>query len=427
MSARLTRRQTLGYAGAALSAPLLSAPALAQGSAHVVVIGGGFGGASAARSLRRVAPDIRVTLVTDAPEFSTCPFSNLVIAGLREISEITFSYDALRAEGVEVRVDPAAALAPDRREVVLQSGDRLAYDRAIVSPGIDFVWDALPGGNPGMAASLPHAWKAGAQTLMLRDQIQAMPEGGTVIIAPPDNPFRCPPGPYERASLVAHYLSQHNPSAKVLIVDGKNQFSKQSLFTEGWEALYPGMISFVPFSDHGGLSAIDAGARRIETYFESFEADVINLIPPQSAASIVRDAGLTGTGLWCEIDGLTFESREAEHVHVIGDAAIVGDMPKSGFSASTQGKACAHAVAALLAQRTPERAYLMNTCYSLVGPEYGISVAGVYRSETGNNRLSSLPDSGGTSEAGDLPQLRRDEADYARGWYANITQELFGA
>jgi len=427
MNTRLTRRQTLGFAGAVLSVPMLSAPALAQGSAHVVVIGGGFGGAAAARALRRIAPQIRVTLVTESAEFATCPFSNLVIAGLRELSEITFSYDALRAEGVEVWVDPAAALEPDRREVVLQSGDRLSYDRAIVSPGIDFVWGALPGGNPEMAATLPHAWKAGAQTLLLRDQIRAMPEGGTVIIAPPDNPFRCPPGPYERASLVAHYLSQHNPSAKVLIVDGKNQFSKQSLFMEGWEALYPGMISFVPFSDHGGLSGIDATARRIDTFFESFEADVINLIPPQSAASIVRNAGLTGSGLWCEIDGLTFESREAEHVHVIGDAAIVGDMPKSGFSASTQGKACAHAVAALLAQRAPERAYLMNTCYSLVGPDYGISVAGTYKSETGNNRLSSLPDSGGTSEPGDLPQLRRDEANYARGWYANITQELFGA
>ncbi|GKY89561.1 NAD(P)/FAD-dependent oxidoreductase [Sinisalibacter aestuarii] len=426
MTRDLTRRQAIGITGAALGSPFLAAPLYAQSSGHVVVIGGGFGGASAARTLRRVAPGISVTLLVDAAEFTTCPFSNLVIGGLRDISDIRFSYDALRSEGVDVRVDPATALDPAAREVVLQSGDRLSYDRAIVSPGIDFRWDALPGVSADVAETLPHAWKAGAQTLLLRDQIQAMPEGGTVIIAPPDNPFRCPPGPYERASLIAHYLSQHNPTAKVLIVDGKDKFSKQGLFMAGWQALYPGMISFIPFAEHGGLKEIDAGAKRIDTYFESFSADVINLIPPQSAASIALEAGLTGTGMWCEIDGLTFESREAENVHVIGDAAIVGDMPKSGFSAATQGKVCAHAIATLLAGNAPERGYLMNTCYSLVAPDYGISVAGVYQSDD-DNRLSSLPGTGGTSEAGDHPQLRRDEADYARGWYASITQELFGA
>lgn len=426
MTRELTRRQALGVTGAALGTSLLAAPVYAQGTAQVVVIGGGFGGASAARTLRRVAPSVNVTLVVDAETFTTCPFSNLVIGGLIDISQIRFSYDALRAEGIDVRVDPATALDTDGREVVLQSGDRLAYDRVIVSPGIDFRWDALPGVGAEAAETLPHAWKAGEQTLRLRDQIQAMPEGGTVIIAPPDNPFRCPPGPYERASLIANYLSRNNPTAKILIVDGKDKFSKQGLFMEGWEKLYPGMIRFVPFAEHGGLKEIDAGARKIDTYFETFTADVINLIPPQSAAAIARDAGLTGTGMWCEIDGLSFESREAANVHVIGDAAIVGDMPKSGFSAATQGKVCAHAVAALLSGNAPERGYLMNTCYSLVAPDYGISVAGVYQSDD-DDRLSSLPGTGGTSEAGDRPQLRQDEADYARGWYASITRELFGA
>ncbi|MXY35012.1 MAG: cytochrome C [Boseongicola sp. SB0676_bin_33] len=423
----LTRRQALGFAGAALTAPILATPARAKADARVVVIGGGFGGTAAARAMRRIMPEVAVTLVTDAPDFATCPFSNLVIGGLRDMSEIRFSYDALHNDGVEVRVDPAAALDPAGRNVTLQSGDRLPYDRAIVSPGIDFRYDALPGVGPEVADRLPHAWKAGAQTILLRDQIRSMPQGGTVIIAPPDNPFRCPPGPYERASLIASYLSRHNPAAKIVIIDGKDKFSKQGLFMEGWQALYPGMIDFVPFSDHGGLKAIDADARRIETYFGDFKGDVINLIPPQQAAAIVLDAGLGGSGLWCEIDGLTFEAREAAHVHVIGDAAIVGDMPKSGFAAATQGKACAHAVAALLEGRDPPRGILMNTCYSLVGPEYGISVAGVYRSAPDTNRLASLPGSGGTSAAGDLPELRRDEADYARGWYANLTQELFGA
>ncbi len=427
MSGQISRRKVLGLSGALLGAPLLSAPVKAQGTAHVVVIGGGFGGAAAARTLRRIAPEINVTLVVDAPLFTTCPFSNTVIGGLRELSEIQFSYDALRAEGVDVRVDPAVGLDSEGRVVTLQSGDVLNYDKVIVSPGIDFRWDVLPDVTSAVADTLPHAWKAGEQTILLRDQIRSMPEGGTVIIAPPDNPFRCPPGPYERASLVAHYLSQHNPTAKILIVDSKDTFSKQGLFMEGWEALYPGMITFVPFAEHAGISAIDAGARRIETYFDTFEGDVINLIPPQSAASIALDAGLAGTGYWCEIDGLTFESREAGNVHVIGDAAIVGDMPKSGFSASTQGKACAHAVAALLADRSPERAILMNTCYSLVGPDYGISVAGVYQSASDTNNLSSLPGTGGTSATGDLPDLRRDEAAFARSWYANLTKELFGA
>ncbi len=427
MTGRVTRRQALGLSGALLGAPLLGKPSVAQAVGRVVVVGGGFGGAAAARTLRRVAPQISVTLIVDSPVFTTCPFSNTVIGGLRELSEIQFSYDGLAAEGVDIRVDPATAIDPAGQKVALQSGDVLAYDRAILSPGIDFRFDALPGVGSDVAQTLPHAWKAGDQTVLLRDQIRAMPMGGTVIIAPPDNPFRCPPGPYERASMIAHYLTQHNPTAKILIVDAKDKFSKQGLFTAGWEALYPGMISFVPFSEHGGIKGIDVGAKRIETYFGDFTADVINLIPPQSAARVALDAGLAGTGLWCDIDGLTFEALEAEKIHIIGDAAIVGDMPKSGFSASTQGKACAHAVAALMDDRTPERAFLMNTCYSLVGPDYGISVAGVYQSEAGNNRLSSLPGTGGTSAAGDLPDLRRDEANFARGWYANLTQELFGA
>lgn len=425
MSRKVTRRQAFRMSGAILGAPLLASSARAQDRAKVVVIGGGFGGASAARALRRVAPDIGVTLLVDNEVFTTCPFSNMVIGGLRELTEIQFSYDALRADGIDVRVDPANGIDAEAKTISTRSGESLGYDRAIVSPGIDFRYDALPDVDPSVAAVLPHAWKAGEQTILLRDQIRAMPQGGTVLIAPPDNPFRCPPGPYERASLIAHYLSVHNPSAKILIVDGKDKFSKQSLFMAGWEALYPGMITFVPFSEHAGIKAIDAQGRRLETFFGSFDADVINLIPPQSAANIAIDSGLAGSGNWCDINGLTFESAIAPDVHVIGDAAIVGDMPKSGFSASTQGKACAHAVAALLAERDPERALLMNTCYSLVGPDYGISVAGVYQSASDGDRLSSLPGTGGTSEAGDLPALRQDEAAFARGWYANLTQELF--
>ena len=427
MNRAVSRRAAMSLLGASALAGSAVSPAIANGRSSVVIIGGGFGGAAAARALHRIAPGVAVKLVVDAAQFVTCPFSNMVIAGMHDLSDISFSYAALAAEGVEVRVDTAVSIDPNAHQVTLASGDVLVYDRAILSPGIDLLYETLPGVEADVSQILPHAWKAGAQTALLRDQIQSMPQGGTVIIAPPDNPFRCPPGPYERASLIAHYLAQYNTTAKILIVDGKNNFSKQALFMEGWEKLYPGMISFVPFSDHGGIKQIDASARRIDTYFESFTADVVNLIPPQSAGAIARNAGLTGTGLWCEIDGLTFESREAADVHVIGDAAIVGDMPKSGFSASTQGKVCAHAVAALLAGRTPERGLLMNTCYSLVSPDYGISVAGVYQSDIETRRLSSLPGTGGSSPVGNLPQQRQDEATFARGWYANLTQELFGA
>lgn len=425
MNGKWTRRKAIGLSAGIAATPLLAAPAQASKTADVVVVGGGFGGVSAARALRRIAPGIRVTLIVDSEVFVTCPFSNTVIGGLRDLSEISFNYKNLTADGIEVRVDPARAIDPEARKISLRSGEILGYDRLILSPGIDFRWDGLPGGHPEMAALLPHAWKAGDQTVLLRDQIRAMPAGGTVIIAPPDNPFRCPPGPYERASLIAHYLSQHNPTAKILIIDGKDKFSKQGLFMAGWEQLYPGMISFIPFSDHAGIKEIVASEKRISTFFSDFEADVINLIPPQSAAAIALEAGLAGDGQWCDIDGLSFESKLASHIHIIGDAAIVGDMPKSGFSAATQGKACAHAVAALLSDRAPERALLMNTCYSLVGPEYGISVAGVYQSNNQDNRLSSLPGTGGTSEAGDQPALRQSEADFARGWYANLTEEMF--
>ena len=427
MGRGVTRRNAIRISTALLGAPFLAAPARAQAAAHVAIVGGGFGGVSAARTLRRIAPDIQVTLIVDDDQFVTCPFSNMVIGGLRELSEISFSYDALVADGITVRVDPAIGIDAASRVISLRSGDSVTYERAIMSPGIDFRWDALPDVGPSTAETLPHAWKAGAQTILLRDQIRAMPQGGTVVIAPPDNPFRCPPGPYERASLIANYLSQFNPTAKIIIVDGKDKFSKQGLFMAGWDQLYPGMITFVPFSEHAGIKAIDPEGKRLSTFFEDFEADVINLIPPQRAADIAVDAGLTGSGHWCDIDGLTFESKEAENIHVLGDAAIVGDMPKSGFSATTQGKACAHAVAALLSDREPERAILMNTCYSLVGPDYGISVAGVYRSNSDDNRLSSLPGTGGTSEAGDLPDLRVDEAEFAKSWYANMTKELFGA
>ena len=421
----MTRRQTLALSTTVMSGFLMGAPALAQGRARVVIVGGGFGGAAAARRLRRVDPDVDVTLVTEAAEFTTCPFSNLVIAGERTIESITFGYGALADEGIRIVVGRATAIDPAARLVRMEDGAALAFDRLVLSPGIEMKYDRVPGYSKALEEVMPHAWKAGAQTILLRDQLAALPQGGTVLIAVPNNPYRCPPGPYERASLMAHALSRTNPTAKIIILDAKDSFSKQSLFVQGWEALYPGMISYVPFADNGGILEVDGGEMTITTAFETFKGDVVNFVPPQSAPQFVQDAGLTGEGEWCTVDQATFESADVPGVHVLGDAAIVGDMPKSGFSAAVQGGVCAHVLAALLRDRVPERGVLLNTCYSLVSPGYGISVAGVYRvAEDGH--LKSVEGSGGTSPVEATPEFRAAEADHARSWYATLTTALFG-
>lgn len=420
-----TRRTALGLGAAFLGTSLIGAPSYAQGKAKVVVIGGGFGGASAARTLRQIAPELEVTLLVSAAEFVTCPFSNLVIAGELPMTAITHGYDALLAEGVTVRQALAKEIDEARKVVVLEDGAELPFDRAIVSPGIDLKYGAVPGYDEAAAELLPHAWKAGSQTELLRDQLAAMPAGGTFLMGVPDNPYRCPPGPYERASLVAHYLSKHNPTAKIIIVDAKDSFSKQSLFVQGWEARYPGMITYVPFSQNGGITEVDAGAKMIRTTFEDFQGDVVNFIPPQKAAGIAAASGLTGTGEWCQINQATFESAFVPGVHVLGDAAIVGDMPKSAFSASVQGRVCAHVVAALLKGEAVPSGVLLNTCYSLVAPDYGISVAGLYRVNA-EGMLKSVEGTGGNSPADAGPDLRAAEAGYARDWYQGLTQQIFG-
>lgn len=420
----LTRRQAI-VLSTAFTGGFLAAPALAAGGAKVVVVGGGFGGASAARELKAIDPAIEVTLVVDADSFSTCPFSNLVIAGAAPMSSITFGYEGLAAAGVMIRRGVAERIDAERKVVVLADGEELPFDRAIVSPGIALKFDAVPGYDEAAAELMPHAWKAGSQTELLRDQLAAMPAGGTFLMSVPDNPYRCPPGPYERASLVAWYLSRNNPTGKVVIVDGKDSFSKQSLFEQAWETLYPGMITHVPFAESGGVLEVNAEAREVVTPFETFKGDVVNFIPPQRAAAVASASGLTGTGDWCQIDQATFESVVAPGVHVLGDAAIVGDMPKSGFSASVQGNVCAHVVAALLREESPPSGVLLNTCYSLVAPDYGISVAGVYRIN-GEGLLKSVEGSGGNSPLEVDSGFRQAEADHAHSWYETMTGRIFG-
>jgi NADPH-dependent 2,4-dienoyl-CoA reductase/sulfur reductase-like enzyme len=421
----VTRRDSLRLAGAAALTGLLVRPSWAQAAPKVVVIGAGYGGAAAARYLRRIAPEIEVTLVEQDASFVTCPFSNTVLGGIGGMTDITFGFDALRADGVKLVTGRAEAIDADARTVTLADGSTLAYDRLIASPGIDIKFGAIAGYDEAAAEIMPHAWKAGPQTALLRAQLEAMDDGGTVIIAPPANPFRCPPGPYERASLIAAYLTASKPKSKIIILDAKDSFSKQGLFLAAWEELYPGMIQWVPFGEGGEVASVDPATMTVETLFDTYTADVINIIPPQRANRLVDSAGLTGAGEWCEVDGATMESRGVPGIHLVGDAIISGDMPKSGFSAAAQGRVCAYAVAALLRDQAPPSPSMINTCYSLVAADYGISVADVYRVDA-DGAIKKVDGAGGASPADADRTFRKNEADYARGQYASLTADLFG-
>ncbi|MGD9614519.1 MAG: FCSD flavin-binding domain-containing protein [Alphaproteobacteria bacterium] len=421
-----TRRRFLQHAALALAGatafPLR--PALAQGAAgRVVVIGGGFGGASCARALKALAPDLTVTLVEPNTTFTACPFSNLVIAGLRELSQQQFAYDKL-GDDIAVVKQTASGVDPQTRAVTLADGARLPYDRLVMAPGIDLRWDALPGYSEAASERMPHAWKAGEQTMLLRRQLDAMEDGGLVVMSAPANPFRCPPGPYERASLTAFYLKTRKPRSKLILLDAKDAFSKQRLFQNAWKKLYPDIIEWVPLSSGGKVTWVDPAALTLATDFQTYKAAVANVIPPQKAGHIAALAGVADRTGWCPIDPATFESRLQPHIHVVGDAAIAGAMPKSAFAANAQAKVCAAAIAALLAGRDPASPKLINTCYSLVAPEYGISVAGVYRPV--NGQLADVEGAGGVSPLDAPASVRAEEALYADGWFRTITAEVFG-
>ena len=390
---------------------------------RVVVIGGGIAGASAARALLREDASISVTLVEPSTQYTTCPFSNLVVAGLRDISTLQFGYDGLRRAGVIVVHEAAVGVEPDTRRVRLREGTELAYDRLVVAPGVDLRWGAIPGYSEAATSTLPHAWKAGDQTILLRRQLEAMDDGGVVVMSVPPNPFRCPPGPYERASLIAHYLKARKPRSKLIVLDAKDQFSKQRLFTAAWKALYPDVLEWVSLSSGGRVREIDLATKTLVTEFGSHRADVANVIPPQRAGAIAGVVGVADQTGWCPIDPVTFESRLVPNVHVIGDAAIGGAMPKSAFTANAQAKACASAITRLLRGEPPPTPKLINTCYSMVAPDYAISIAGVYAPK--NGLLAEVDGAGGVSPLDAPDSTRAAEAAYAESWYQAMTGEVF--
>jgi sulfide dehydrogenase [flavocytochrome c] flavoprotein subunit len=422
MTKRTSRRQFLKAAGAVA---LLPAPALAQGAGpKVVVIGGGFAGGTVARFIKQGNNAAAVTLVEVSATFTACPFSNMVIGGIRELSAQQFKYDGIARSGVTLAMQAATGVDATAKSVTLADGTRLAYDRLIMAPGVDLRWDGLPGYTEAAAEKMPHAWKAGAQTTLLRRQLESMEDGGVVIISAPANPFRCPPGPYERASLIAHYLKTKKPKSKLILLDAKDAFSKQRLFQNAWKELYPNHLEWVSLSQGGKVTSVDPAAMTLKTDFAEHKAAVANVIPPQRAAAIAQSAGVADRSGWCPVDPVTFESKLVPNVHVIGDAAIMGAMPKSAFSANSQAKTCAAAVTALLAGARPAEPRLINTCYSLVAPDYGITVAGVYKPTDG--QLADIPGAGGVSPA-DAPRSQRAlEAQFADGWFKTITGEVFG-
>lgn len=435
---RPTRRQFLKGTAAAAAAtlpvsalaqmgqvPAVRLPDMSPPAPRVVVIGGGFGGTSVARAVKALEPKIFVTLIETSPTFTACPFSNAVIGGLRPLSAQQFGYDKVRAAGINVLINTAIRIDSHARVITRASGDLVHYDRLILAPGIDIRWDGLPGYNEAASETMPHAWRAGEQTALLRRQLESMEDGGLVVMSAPANPFRCPPGPYERASLIAHYLKTRKPKSKLLVLDAKDQFSKQRLFLNAWKELYPDHLEWVSLSKGGKVTSVDASTNTLTTEFGKHTAKVANVIPPQKAGRIAELAGVTNASGWCPINPVTFESTQVQNIHVVGDATIAGAMPKSAFTANSQAKVCAAAVVRLLVGPTPPvEPRLINTCYSLVAPDYGIEVAGVYRPV--NGVLTEIPGSGGTSAVDAPADVRKSEAIYAEAWFRTITSEVFG-
>jgi NADPH-dependent 2,4-dienoyl-CoA reductase/sulfur reductase-like enzyme len=389
----------------------------------VVVIGGGFGGASCARALRRIDPKLEVTLIEPNRIFTACPFSNEVIAGLRDIEAQQFSYDRMIAEGVTVVAQAAVKIDPQTRVVGLADGQSLGYDRLVLAPGIDIRFDALSGYDEEAAARMPHAWKAGKQTMLLRRQLEAMDDGGLVALAVPAGPSRCPPAPYERASLIAHYLKTRKPRSKILILDAKDAIPQQRLFENAWQELYPGMIERVSLSQGGRVTSVDPATNTIVTDFGNYTAEVANVIPPQKAGHIADIAGAVDNTGWCPIDPVTFASKLVPDIHVIGDACFGGVIPKSASAANAQGKACADAVVSLISGKAPPTPKLFGACYSTVAPGYAFAQSATYQPKDG---LFAEIEAASTSPVDAPREVRAQEADHAQSWFKTITVDAFG-
>ena len=414
----IDRRTFLGGTAAALSAPLVKA----QGTPRVVVVGGGAGGATAARYIAKDSKGaINVTLVEPTRTYYTCFFSNLYIGGFKEIDDIGHSYGNLAAGGVNVVHDWAIGVDRDTKTVTLAGGGTLPYDKLILSPGIDFVDGAVDGWDLSAQNAMPHAFKAGSQSELLRAQLHAMPQGGTYAMVAPPNPFRCPPGPYERVSMVAHYLKINNPTAKIIVADPKPSFSKMALFQDGWTTYYDGMIDWIGEDFGGGAVSVDPNAMTLTIDGEVTNVDVCNVIPAMKAGRIAEVAGVTD-GNWAPVNAADMSTKADPDIYVLGDAASQGDMPKSGFSANSQAKVCANAVRGALTGSKVFPARFSNTCWSLIETDDGVKVGATY--EATPEKIARVD--GFISQVGESADIRKATYVESEGWYAGITADMFG-
>jgi len=418
----MRRRIFLG--GVAAGAAVLSAPAvLGQARPRVVVVGGGSGGATAARYIAQgAAGAIDVTLVEPTRSYYTCYFSNLYLGGFWDLADLGHSYGRLAANhGINVVHDWAVGVDRDAQTVTLAGGAVLPYDRLVLSPGIDFVEGAVPGWDTSAQNRMPHAYKAGSQTELLKAQVENMREGGVFAMIAPPNPYRCPPGPYERISMVAHVLSERNPTAKILIVDPKPGFSKQALFEEGWARHYPGMIERIGPDFGGDNVSVDPEAMSVDIDGIVEQVDVCNVIPAQKAGRIAELAGLTNDAGWAPVVPANMQSRMDSNIYVLGDAAAQGDMPKSGFSANSQAKVAANAIRHELTGARLFPARYANTCWSLIATDDGVKVGASY--EPTEEKIASVDSF--ISQPGEDAPLRQQTYQESIGWYNGIVADMF--
>jgi len=413
----------------ALSLAMAASPRYARAAARgeVVIVGGGPGGASVAVSLKRAAPDLEVTLIEPQRHFTTCFYSNLYIGGFRTFASLTHTYDGLALLGVAMVYDRATALDLAKREVRTAGGARLAYDRLVVAPGIDLKYGGIEGYSEAASYFMPHAWEGGRQTRLLRERLDDMKDGGLVVIAPPRNPYRCPPGPYERACMIAHYLKREKPRSKLIVLDPKMSYSKQPVFEEAFEKYYKGIVEVHLTNDIDDMGVAKVEPRTGEVLTRSgerFKAAVANIIPDQKAGKIAIASGLAD-GDWCPVAPETFRSTRAENVYVLGDAAIANEMPKSAYAANSQaGLVSGHILADLTGAPRPESA-THNTCWSMLAPDDSVKIGADYHPGDLKGKRGLVPEGGFVSHPGESAAVRKENYEESAAWYQTLVERMF--
>ncbi|MDX2258304.1 MAG: NAD(P)/FAD-dependent oxidoreductase [Hyphomicrobiaceae bacterium] len=401
--------------------------AIAQGAAKVVVVGGGAGGATVAAAVKKTAPELDVTLVEVNPVYTTCFFSNLYLGGLQTIDDITHSYDGLKGLGVKIVNDYATGVDAAKKTVSTKGGTTLAYDRLVLSPGIDIKFDSIAGYSPEAAEVMPHAWKAGPQTKLLKAKLDAMEDGGLFVMAAPPNPYRCPPGPYERVCMIASFLKAKKPKSKIILLDAKNAFSKQAPFLEGIKKHYGDMVEVALSNDIDSFAVVkvDAKTGEIETKSGRKEkAAVANIIPAQRAGEIAIKAG-AASGDWCPVKPENMASALLENVYVLGDASVATEMPKSAFSANSQAKVVANDIVAALAGKPKFPPRYRNTCWSAIAPDDGIKIGANYAPGEKDGKPALVAKDSFVSKAGEADDLRKETYKESFGWYSGIVADIF--